>query len=92
MLNELLNHQNCKIIDVRTPFEFSEGCVEGSINIPLDEVPNKIAEFKQYSGPIVLCCRSGARSETATRFLKANGFDNVHNGGSWTIVKSQLIK
>lgn len=82
-LNEILKQRNTRIIDVRTAAEFSEGHVMGSINIPLNEIPNRVSELKQMNGPIVLCCASGNRSGQATSYLESLGFDQVYNGGSW---------
>ena len=70
-------------MDVRTPKEFQEGHVDGSKNVPLDTVGNKIDKFKQIKKPIVLVCRSGMRSGRATAMIKREGIENVHNGGSW---------
>jgi len=70
------------IIDVRTPGEFMGGHVAGSINIPLQEIPDRVEEIKTLSQPIVLCCASGNRSGQATYFLKQHGID-CSNGGSW---------
>ena len=81
-LIELINKENTTIVDVRTEVEFSLARCEGSINIPLNEIPNKIIALKQFES-IVLCCAAGIRSEKAVQFLKHNGFDNVYNGGSW---------
>jgi len=70
------------IIDVRTPGEFMGGNVKGSINIPLQEIQQRIHEIKEMPQPIILCCASGARSGQATWFLKSVGID-CENGGSW---------
>lgn len=70
------------IIDVRTPGEYMGGHVAGSINIPLNELPERIAELKKMSQPLLLCCASGMRSSQATRFLTEQGVRCV-NGGSW---------
>ncbi len=70
------------IIDVRTPGEFMGGHVAGSINIPLQEIPDRVEEIKTLSQPIVLYCASGNRSGQATYFLKQHGID-CSNGGSW---------
>jgi len=82
-LTELLKQPNVKVVDVRTPAEFSGGHVAGSINIPLNEVPTRVKEFQAFGGPIVLCCASGNRSGQATYFLQSQGMDSVYNGGSW---------
>ncbi len=70
------------IVDVRTSGEFGGGHVTGSINIPLQDIPNKIEELKNLKSPLVLCCASGNRSEQAHRYLVQQGIECV-NGGSW---------
>jgi phage shock protein E len=79
------------ILDVRTPAEFAGGHVAGSINIPLNEVEQKLAEIKALKQPIILCCASGGRSGQATYFLKNQGLD-CENGGSWLDVNYQINK
>ncbi|MEO8147807.1 MAG: rhodanese-like domain-containing protein [Bacteroidia bacterium] len=70
------------VLDVRTRGEFMGGNVAGSINIPLQEVQQRLDEIKSLQQPIILCCASGNRSGQATAFLKDNGID-CENGGSW---------
>ncbi|MBL0144676.1 MAG: rhodanese-like domain-containing protein [Chitinophagaceae bacterium] len=70
------------LVDVRTPGEFSEGHVPGSVNIPLDRIQSQLAKFKGKSN-IVVFCRSGMRSSQAKAILAQNGFTNVINGGTW---------
>ena len=70
------------IVDVRTPGEFMGGHVAGSINIPLQEIQERIGEIKELPQPIILCCASGNRSGQATSFLKSQGIE-CSNGGSW---------
>jgi len=69
------------IVDVRTPGEFMGGHVAGSINIPLNEVPQRVEEFKAMK-KVILCCASGGRSMQATGYLRQIGI-NCENGGSW---------
>lgn len=83
-LRELVNDPNTTIVDVRTAPEFFGGRVEGSINIPLDEVPDRIEEFKAIKGNILLICATGNRSGYAQVFLNMNGVENCFNGGGWT--------
>jgi rhodanese-related sulfurtransferase len=70
------------IIDVRSYGEYMGGHVAGSKNIPLQDVPNHLEEFKAMEQPIILCCASGNRSGQATNFLRGNGIV-CENGGSW---------
>jgi phage shock protein E len=79
------------IIDVRTPEEFESGHVEGSLNLPLQEIMGKIAELNEYNRPIVLCCASGNRSGQAVMYLKSQGIA-CENGGSWRDVQKKLQK
>ena len=87
-IQELINDTATTIVDVRTEIEFEEGNVEGSINIPLHNIIEKIEELKAMQ-PLVLCCLSGGRSGQATAFLHAQGCDDVHNGGGWEFVDAQ---
>ena len=82
--NEELNNiiSNAYLVDVRTPAEFAEGNVPGSVNIPLDQVQNQLSKFKNHES-IVVFCRSGNRSGQAKAILEQNGFTNVVNGGTW---------
>lgn len=77
------------IVDVRTPGEFMGGNVKGSINIPLQEIPERMDEIKSLNQPLVLCCASGGRSSNAEGYLSNNGIDCV-NGGPWYIVDEMV--
>jgi len=87
-LGELIKNGEAVVVDVRTPGEFMGGNVAGSINIPLNEVPYRLEEFKEMK-KVVLCCASGGRSMQATQFLQQNGIDCM-NGGSWMEVNFQI--
>lgn len=78
--------EGAKVIDVRTPSEFSSGHFKGSINIPLDVISSKLNTLDKEK-TYVLCCRSGMRSASATSILKQAGFERVYNGGGWTNLK-----
>lgn len=81
-LKELITQKSASIIDVRSPEEFMGGHVEGSLNIPLHELNDRLEEIKQIGKPLVLCCASGNRSGMATNFLSQQGLE-CYNGGSW---------
>ena len=73
------------IIDVRSYGEFMGGHVAGSINIPLQDLPQHLDEIKAMPQPVILCCASGNRSGQAMMFLRDQGI-NCENGGSWLSV------
>ncbi len=79
---EELIKKGSPVIDVRTMAEFWLGHAENTINIPLSKITEKVDELKQMTQPILLCCRSGARSGQATEYLRGQGID-CYNIGSW---------
>lgn len=83
-LSEILA-QKPFLVDVRTPAEFASGSAKGAVNIPLDQVSAKVAQFKGKHA-VVVFCRSGNRSAQAKATLERSGITNVYNGGSVTNV------
>lgn len=69
------------LVDVRTPEEFAAGHLPGAVNIPVDELPRRFAELGSPEKPLVIYCRSGARSSRAEGLLKERGFQDVFNLG-----------
>lgn len=84
----LINDKNTTIVDVRTEEEFILGNVTGSINIPLDQIIEKVEELKKMQ-PLVVCCLSGGRSGQAAAYLQSLGCEEVYNGGGWEMVDVQ---
>ena len=81
-IEKIIKEKQGTIVDVRTPAEFIGGNVAGSINIPLQEIQQRIDELKSLKHPLILCCASGNRSGQATHFLSQLGIECC-NGGSW---------
>lgn len=71
------------IIDTRSPQEFASHHVEGAINIPPEEfmsgLPIQLADIAKDI-EIIVYCRSGARSNTVSHILRAQGFTSITNG------------
>ncbi len=88
LIIEKIRKGEATIIDVRSAGEYTGGHVEGSLNIPLQEIPNRLEDIKSMSKPIIVCCASGGRSGNAEDYLSSNGVDDVFNGGSWFDVKT----
>ena len=81
-LEKIIKEANCTIVDVRSHEEFMGGHVAGSINIPLQTIPERVEELKGLHSPLILCCASGNRSGQAQHYLSQQGLD-CYNGGSW---------
>jgi phage shock protein E len=74
---------NSLILDVRRPDEFSEGHIEGAMNIPLDELTARYLELKSFAH-IYIHCKRGGRAKTAFDILKQLGMTNIvciHDAG-----------
>ena len=80
------------ILDVRTPQEFQNGHIKGALNIPLNNLAKNITKLKDKQKPIIACCASGARSASAVSLLKRSGYEDAHNGGSWTSLRKYFNK
>lgn len=68
--------KGAKLIDVREPYEYQQGHVPNTKNIPLSELSNRL---KEISDNVVLICASGNRSGQAAHFLSQHGFNKVAN-------------
>ena len=77
------------LIDVRTPLEYNSGNVKGSINIPMNEVPQRLDGIRELE-PMIVFCKSGVRSQKVLEFLKDNGIVEVENGGGWMEVNASV--
>jgi len=84
-----------RLVDVREVWEWRAGHVANATHIPLGELPARLAdELPDRDEPLVLYCRTGARSARAALYLAANGYRDVanvddlierwpHLGGPW---------
>lgn len=70
--------EDVTIIDVREQAEFSFGHIPGAISIPIGELEERMSELNKES-EILVVCRSGNRSDLASKQLAEQGFQNVKN-------------
>jgi rhodanese-related sulfurtransferase len=68
------------LIDVREPDEFDDVRAVGAVLLPLGELPDRAAEVPA-GGPVLVICRSGARSARAVQYLVAQGVDATNVAG-----------
>ena len=86
-----LVQQGALILDVRTKGEYASGHINGSVNIPVEQLANNLNKLKDKKRVIITCCASGMRSASAKGILTANGFSTVHNGGAWQSLNRKLV-
>lgn len=68
------------LIDVRRPDEYEEFHVPGAVLIPLNELPDRVAELPEVS-PLYIICRTGARSAIAAEFLAEQKIEAINVAG-----------
>ena len=83
-LDQILEKNNYIIVDVRTPEEYGESHVKGSLNIPYDEIDENVELDKTKT--IIVYCKSGKRAGIAYDTLKDLGYD-VFNLGAFASIK-----
>lgn len=70
------------LLDTRTEEEFARGHIEGFINIPVDDLRDRLSELDS-ARPVYLICQSGLRSYVASRILSGNGFETYNFSGGY---------
>ena len=66
------------VLDVRTVAEYEEGHISGALNIPVQELEERLGELDS-SVQYLVYCRTGNRSSVAVQVLMAGGFDRVYH-------------
>ena len=80
-----------QLLDVREPYEWEAGRIEGAVHIPLGDLMAGRTEDLDPSRPVIVYCRTANRSEVAGLLLRAKGFDaQVMAGGSEAWVQEGL--
>ena len=72
------------LLDARTVDEYNDGHIEGFVNIPVDELRERIGEI-EAGKPVYVICQSGLRSYIATRILKGYGFEVYNFAGGFRL-------
>ncbi len=80
LLEKLEAKEELQVIDVREVDEWNAGHIKEAKLIPLGFLPHRIDELDKNI-PIVMVCRSGARSHNATEYLSTQGYDVVNMVG-----------
>ena len=91
-IEQFKNTKNAVLIDVRTKEEYDEGYIEGSINIPLDNLRDVENVVPDKNTPIFVHCLSGSRSASATKGLTMLGYTKVNNIGGIYGYKGKIVR
>ena len=80
------------LLDVRTPEEYRQGHIDGSINLPPNNISDIVTIIKDKNTSLYVHCLSGARSEQAVSFLKRMGYKNATNIGGISKYRGKVVK
>ncbi len=72
------NEPNRIVLDVREPYEYADGHVEGATLLPLSQLPSRLDEVPADQ-PVYVYCRSGNRSQQASEILVKAGKRDIRN-------------
>jgi rhodanese-related sulfurtransferase len=83
-------------LDCREPGEVATAKIDGTLHIPMREIPARIAELQPHQqGRIIVHCHHGGRSLRVTQFLRQQGFEQTQNmsGGidAWSLEIDRAI-
>ena len=74
----LLAEREMVLLDVREPWEYAHSHIEGSLHVPMQQVPDRLDEIPREL-PLVVVCHHGMRSLQVAHFLAAQGYADVAN-------------
>ena len=86
---ELPRDGSVTLLDARTVWEYQQGHIDGYINIPVDDLRERMNEIDD-SKPVYVICQSGLRSYIACRILTQNGFDCYNFSGGYRFYASVI--
>ena len=76
----LINREDAIILDVREQGEYAQGHIPKARHIPAGEMERRSKEMEKWKDhPVILCCATGARSNSAAGTLRKAGFNRIYN-------------
>ncbi len=96
-LPKLQNRESAVVVDVCEAAAFKQGHIEQAINLPLDQISDKITRLNKHKNkPIIVACQNGSRSAKAASILRNNEFSQLYilEGGlaAWRKENLPLVK
>ena len=85
----LLREKGVRLVDVREPWEFATTHIEGTLPMPMGEVPTRAQKELDVDEQLVVICHHGVRSMNVTAWLRRQGFEKAQSlrGGidAWSV-------
>lgn len=76
---QILREKGARLIDVREPWEFAATRIEGSLPMPMGEVPTRAQKELEIDERLVVVCHHGVRSMNVTAWLRRQGFEKAQS-------------
>jgi rhodanese-related sulfurtransferase len=76
---ELARDKQARLIDVREPWEYQTAHIDGSLLMPMCDVPSRAHQELDPDERLVVICHAGVRSMNVTVWLRNQGFENVQS-------------
>lgn len=97
MATQLINKEGGIVIDLRPQAEYREGHILNALNIPSSTLTTQLDELSKYKDtPLILVCKTGQQTGTASKILKKANFSNTlrMQGGmaEWLATSLPLVK
>ena len=83
-LQTIMDKNDVTLLDTRTCEEYERGHIEGFMNIPVDELRDRLDEIDK-GNPVYVICQSGLRSYIACRILEGSGFEAYNFCGGFRL-------
>ena len=92
---QLLREKGARLIDMREPWEFALTHIEGSIPVPMREMPSRAGQELRREERLIIVCHHGVRSMNVAVWLRRQGFEEAQSlrGGidAWSREVDQAI-
>jgi len=92
---QILREKGARLIDVREPWEFATTRIEGSLHLPMGEVPTRAQKELDIYERLVIVCQHGVRSMNVTAWLRRQGFEKAQSlrGGidAWSMEVDKTV-
>ncbi len=86
---QILRENGARLVDVREPWEFATTHIEGSLHLPMGEVPTRAQKELDIDERLVVVCHHGVRSMNVAAWLRRQGFEKAQSlrGGldAWSV-------
>ena len=79
VFSKMIKESNTYVVDFRDKEEFLENKIEGSINLPIEEIDKILKIIPNKNSKIIVCCARGIRSIAAGEYLIELGYKSVYN-------------